>query len=91
MRAARRCIVLLAALLAACAQHIDPPSAEFGRALNAAKAAQRLQPADRDDGLRPLARELPAGAARPATPAGAAPAGLTMPPGVVVVPSAGVR
>ncbi|MBU3694494.1 MAG: hypothetical protein FGM40_06655 [Rhodocyclaceae bacterium] len=66
-------VLLPAALLAGCAAQMDTPSPNFGRALNAAKDAQRLTPYDREDGLRPQARELPAGVAAP--PPAAAPAG----------------
>jgi hypothetical protein len=67
----RTAMALLAGLvLAGCASQMDAPPANFGQALKAAKDAQRITGSERDDGMRPMARELPAGAMRPA-PAGA--------------------
>lgn len=66
------CVLLAAsAALAGCATQMDTPSPTFGQALNAAKDAQRITPVNRDDGLRPLASELPAGVMPPAGPGGA--------------------
>ncbi len=65
----RAAAALALTCLAGCAAQMDTPPANFGSAFKAAKDAQRITGADRDDGMRPMARELPAGAMRPA-PAG---------------------
>lgn len=65
----RAAMALAMTCLAGCAAQMDAPSPNFGQAFRAAKDAQRITSADRDDGMRPMARELPAGATRPA-PAG---------------------
>jgi hypothetical protein len=56
--------VLLGAL-AGCATQMDIAAPDLGKALNAAKDAQRLSPAVRDDGLAPRATELPGGVMPP--------------------------
>lgn len=73
-----RCAVACAAslaLLAGCAAQMDTPPPRFGEAFKAAKDAQRINPVDRDDGLRPLVSELPAGVMAPSGTAGLVGAG----------------
>ncbi len=87
--AARRILPLAAAaVLAGCATQMDTPSPSFGKALNAAKDAQRINRSDRDDGLRPLSSELPAGVTPPA-PGGAygGGSGPMAPAGVLITPA----
>ncbi len=77
------------ALLGGCtATQMDAPAPTFGKALNAAKDAQRINRADRDDGLRPLASELPEGITPPA-PGGAygKSSGPMAPAGVLITPA----
>ena len=76
-------------LLGGCtATQMGTPSPTFGKALNAAKDAQRINRADRDDGLRPLASELPEGITPPA-PGGAygKSSGPMAPAGVLITPA----
>ncbi|MEY3974353.1 MAG: hypothetical protein RIS59_714 [Pseudomonadota bacterium] len=90
----RSCGLLLAmtlALLGGCtATQMDTPSPSFGKALNAAKDAQRIDRADRDDGLRPLASELPEGV-MPSAPASGygKGSGQMAPSGVLITPAGG--
>jgi len=63
----RAAVALAMTCLAGCAAQMDTPSPNFGQAFRAAKDAQRITTVDRDDGLRPLASELPAGVMPPGT------------------------
>jgi len=84
-------LAVAAALVAGCATQMDAPSPSFGKALNAAKDAQRINRADRDDGLRPLASELPEGITPPAPSGGAygRGSGPMAPAGVLINPASG--
>jgi hypothetical protein len=86
-----RSLLLVTALmlLGGCtATQMDTPSPVFGKALNAAKDAQRINRADRDDGLRPLASELPEGVTPPAPGGGyGGGSGQMAPAGVLITPA----
>ena len=94
LRLRRATMALALTCLCGCAAQMDVPPANFGSALKAAKDAQRITGADRDDGMRPLASELPAGAMRPAPAGGDSRAGSwgQMPapsgsPGMLMLPA----
>lgn len=72
IRLHRAAAALALTCLAGCAAQMDAPPANFGSALKAAKDAQRITGADRDDGMRPLASELPEGVMPPGAGQGGA-------------------